>query len=251
MPSGRKVFTGGTTAMSTAKGKIKAKGSFGKKEQGDVQVVDLGEAIERRIDRKVRAAIGSKEDGNVRSEIGSSARPPAYRPGGYRPGMFGGYRPWYAGAGNRFAERPFMGAGVIEKVKLGHMAGGLAVGVLGNRALVRVTPDIIKVDYAVVHDGIAFILGIIPVLAKPNSFTAGVALPGTIFLAGSLVDWTLNALKIKKGPSSIGSPEGGSPAASRPAGVEAGLAARQKLAALHSQMTPAGGAPARVVAQAQ
>ena len=243
------------TVKAKAAAKEKAKG--GKKEQGDVIQVDLGEAI----DRKLRSAIGSakpREDGNVRSEIGHpSYRPGGYRPGmyGYRPGSFGGYRPWYASREGRLGGgSPFIGAGgVIEKVQIGHMVGGITIGVIGNRALVRVTPDIIKVDYAVVHDAIAFIVGLIPVLAKPNSLTVGVALPGTVFLAGSLADWVMNALKIKKGPSSIGSP-GDSALAPRPQGVDAALSARQKLADVHSRMTSqqqAPGAASRVVAQAQ
>lgn len=257
--------------MSKAKTKEKPRGASAKGSGTGNITVDLGEAI----DKKLRSVMGKAETEPKRTEVGrpGDARPGGYRPGmfggyrpgGYRPGMyggsrtgaFGGYRPWYATRESRFGGgmgNPFMGEGIMRQVHVGHMVTGIVIGVVGNRALVRVTPDIIKVDSAVVHDAIAFIVGLIPLLAKQNSVTVGVALPGTVFLAGSLVDWLLNAIKIKKGPSSIGSPEGAAPV--RQPGAENALSASRKLADIASRVnpaapSPAAGAPARIYAQAQ
>lgn len=242
--------------------KAKAKKGAGRRDGGSGNItVDLGEAI----DRKLRSVEGGARGKDVprRAEVGrpggyaGSYRPGGYRPGsGYRPGMFGGYRPWYASREARFGSmgRPFMGAGGTASVNIGHLVGGMAVGALGNRALVRVTPELIKVDSAVLHDGLAFIVGLIPLLAKQNSMTVGVAIPGAVFLAGSLLDWTMNKLNIKKGPSSIGSPE--APASRPQGGIDAALSARQKLADLqsriqHAPSAPAAAGPTRVYAQAQ
>lgn len=260
-----------------SKAKAKPKGSSVKEGNGNI-TVDLGEAI----DKKLRAVMG-KAEAPKRAEVGrpdglspggyrpgafggyrpggyrpgmfGGYRPGANRPGGQRPGMFGGYRPWYATRESRFGGSvgsPFLGAGVMREVHIGHLVGGIAVGIAGNRALVRVTPDIIKVDHAVVHDAIAFVVGLIPLLAKQNSFTVGAALPGTVFLAGSLVDWILNSLNVKKGPSSIGSPQGGAPVRQ---GTGDALSASRKLADIASrvqyQQPPAAAGAPRIYAQAQ
>src|SRR4029077_13327501 len=130
-------------------------------------IVDLGEEI----DKKIVSAVGAAKRSVERTEMGRPGGRPGmfggFRPGGYRPGMFGGYRPWYA-------DREGRGGGVLgmaflnEPVKPVAMLGGLALGVIGNRALMRVTPDIIGTSMEVAHTGIAFVVGLIPALVKPN-----------------------------------------------------------------------------------
>lgn len=214
----------------------KSKGA-GRASSGNV-TVDLGEAIEKKI----------RDAGLRRTEVAGG--PPAMR-GRYRPGMFGQYRPWLG----RFS-RPWMGQeGVlqalrpgilqnIESVRTTRVLTGLGVGLIGNRALVRVTPMLWKNDSKLLHEGLAFVAGILPLLFKRTATTVGVAIPGLVFLGGSLVDLVMNA---------VGVPEAklaGSAGAQR---IDASTAARQRLAAIQQKIQaprPAAAAPQRVVAQA-
>jgi hypothetical protein len=223
------------------------------KAAGNVTVVDLGEDIDkhlnRRIDQKLKAA-GVAEIPSKEKMAG-----PGYRAGGYRPGMFG-HRPWYADRESKFGHA--MGSSYAERFRglsrpnLAHMAVGAGIGGLGIAGLMRVTPDIVKSDLAMVHSGLAFLVGLVPVLAKPNSYTLGVALPGTVALGLSIFNWGLDALGISK-PALRGI---GGPAAAPRAGLDAAVSARDKLAQVHGRMTSRPGAqapqaaPARVVAQA-
>lgn len=216
-------------------------------------IVDLGEEI----DKKIVSTVGAAMKGTERTEMGRPGghrpgmfggyRPGGYRPGGYRPGMFGGYRPWYA---DRESRGGSLGMAFLnESVKPSHMLGGLALGVIGNRALVRVTPDIIGTTMEIAHTGIAFVVGLIPAIVKPNSITIGVALPGAVYFAGSLVDWAFNKIGIKK-PALSGGPEA---QVQQRGGADSALAARQKLADLQQRIQPAAsvsGNP-RAVAYAQ
>jgi hypothetical protein len=231
----------------------------GRKASGNI-TVDLGEAI----DKKLRSAIGE-----ARKDVGPA------KMAGYRPGMFGGYRPgggsslsrfssrssfgrpslgsggsfkpWYADRESRFSKLGLGALGVQNEVKTWDMLTGAAIGVIGNRALVRVSPDIIKKDSALLHNAIAFVVGVIPALVKQNSITLGVALPGAVFLAGSMVDWALDAIGINR-PALKGSE--GAPRQ----GVDAALAARQRLVEIQQRIAPrpaVAAAPARSYAQAR
>lgn len=223
------------------------------KAAGNVTVVDIGEEIDkhmnRRIDQKLKAAgVTGAPDKEKMAGYG-------YKAGGYRPGMFG-HRPWYADRQSKFGHT--MGSSYMERFRglsrpnLGHLAVGAGIGGLGIAGLMRVTPDIVKSDQAMVHSGIAFLVGLVPVLAKPNSYTLGVALPGTVALGLSIFNWGLDSLGISK-PVLRGI---GGPAAAPRKGIEAAVSAREKLADVHNRMTsrPAAqgpqAAPARVVAQA-
>lgn len=221
--------------MANAKSAKKSAGRG--KDTGNI-VVDLGEEI----DKKLRSVVGQvamsgsgKKDG--KAEMGrpgdGNYRPGmfgGYKPGGYKPGMFGGYRPWYADKASLGAPRQ----SINEMVdKPWWLAGGMALGVLTNRALLRVSPDIVKTDVEVVHTGILFGLGIIPLLVKPNAITLGVAIPGAVYFAGSLVDFAMNYVGIKK-PALSG---GAGPAAPRQAAASDALAAREKLAVMQQRIT--------------
>jgi hypothetical protein len=226
-------------------------------------IVDLGEEIDKKISSAAVAAARSERaemgrPGGYRPGMFGGYRPGGYRPGGYRPGMFGGrssrpgmfggYRPWYAdreGSGGTMGMKNFM----KEEVTPISMLGGLALGVIGNRALLRVTPDIIGTTMEVAHTGIAFVVGLIPALVKPNAITVGVALPGAVYFAGSLVDWAMNKIGIQKKVLS-----GSAEAPQQRGGADAALAARQRLADLQQRIQPAqqqySGNP-RAVAYAQ
>lgn len=248
-------------------------------------IVDLGEEIDKKIVSAVGAATRGTERDTERAEMGRPGgyrpgmfggyRPGGYRPGGYRPGMFGGsrpgsssgsrpgspggsrpgmfggYRPWYADRDSRVSGGVLGMKFLTEPVKPVAMLGGLALGVIGNRALMRVTPDIINTTMEIAHTGIAFIVGIIPALVKPNSITVGVALPGAVYFAGSLVDWAMNKMNIKDTRKTMTGTE--APAQQR-GGADSALAARQKLADLQQRIQPApqqfAGNP-RAVAYAQ
>lgn len=194
--------------------------------------IDLGEAI----DKKLRSAGMAGRGALTRPQY----RPGGHRPGGlYRPGMYGGYRPWYASqfGGGRLG----LGAvlGLPESVNTTKMLTGALLGIAGNRALVRVTPELISTGSKLVHEAIAFGVGIIPLLVKRNDMTVGVALPGLVFFGGSIADWALDAVGVRR-PALQGA---GVPRA----GHDAALAARERLAAMRSRVVP--GSLPRVVAQ--
>jgi hypothetical protein len=200
--------------------------------------VDLGEAI----DRKLRSAMGKSDE---KASIG-------YSGGGYRPGMYG-WKPYGAERPNRFGmerpnrfgmERPNRFGGSINRWSLGGsspfglsrqvstMGGltGIAVGLVGNRALMRVSPSIVKTSNLIAHSAIAFVVGLIPVLVKQNSVTLGVAIPGAVYLAGSIVDWAFDAVGIAK-PALSGS-------APVQSGVNQAIEARQRLIDLKGRIHP-------------
>lgn len=227
------------------KASSKQKGA-GRASSGNV-TVDLGEVLEK----KIRSA------GLRRTEVAGAA--PARgigRPMGFRPGMYGGFRPWLGRFGGG---RPWLGQEgsmtfpvrsliprEIQAVKTASALGGLALGLAGNRALVRVTPMIVKNDSKLLHEGMAFLAGIIPLLLKRNATTVGVAIPGIVYFGGSLLDLGMDAIGVP--PAALKGSEG----AQR---MDASAAARQRLAALQQriqmpQQQPQQPAVRRVVAQA-
>ena len=202
--------------------------------------IDLGEKIEAKLRQTSMA--GAKPSSSKLAN-----RPGSYRPGGYRPGMFGGYRPWYAsrwnmGEGKTIADR----LGFPRETRVSGVLTGTLVGIGVNRALVRLSPMLIKNDSKLLHEGIAFVAGLVPFLVKRQSAMAlGVAVPGFIYLGGTLVDalfdyigWVSPALQGAQRPTQR---------------YDAAMASRQKLAALAQRpQVPVQARPAvapRVVAQ--
>lgn len=200
------------------------------KDTGNI-VVDLGEEI----DKKLRSVVGQVTMSGSKSKESSASmgRPGygGYRPGGYRPGMFGGYRPWYADKSSVGGGGGLGMAWLSQPVKPVQLLGGMAIAVIANRALLRVTPDLIKTNYEWVHTGISFLIGVIPAMVRPNSITVGVAIPGMVFFAGSLMDAAMNAAGIKKHALS-GS---GSAPVPREA-AQSALATREKLATMQNTL---------------
>jgi hypothetical protein len=185
----------------------------------------------------------------------SVARPGFGRPSlGARPG-----RPWF----QRYGNKPWMGQEVasvpsgrtylipasVQTVKTAELLTGGALGVLGNRALVKLTPMMWGGQKPLVYEGIAFVVGLLPLAFKRNATTLGVALPGAVFLTGTLVDMLFNWLM----PAKVAAPA--TAAGTMQGGQDATWAARQKLAQIQNrinqpQMAAQGPLP-RVVARAQ
>lgn len=220
--------------------------------------IDLGE----KLDKKIGETIGERiRAAGLRTEVGKSASKSgnvkAGAFGGYRPGMFGGYRPWYSRFGrpgmgqeavaytarNRFTLIPV----AIQQVKTTEVMTGLGLGTLGNRALVRLTPELWRNDSKLLHEGLAFVAGLLPLILKRNATTLGVALPGAVLFGASLIDKVFDAVL----PPRAITLRGGEGAAR----VDAVGQARQKLAAIQQRMSlaqqPQHQQVPRVVAQPQ
>lgn len=212
---------------------MKKSSGAGRKTDGNI-TVDLGEKLDRVIRTASMAGKGA--------QIGSRGKP-GYRPAGsYRPGMWGmgAYRPWYS-------QKSGFNLGKIldypQSLSTNDALTGALLGTAGNRLVARFVPDIIPTNSRLAVDAIAFGVGLIPLLAKPNAMTVGVALPGLVFLAGSLSDMLLDMVGMARPALSGG--HGGSPAHLQ------AQAARQRLAEVQArinrQAVPAG--VPRVVAQ--
>lgn len=208
-----------------------AKKAAAPKGNGNI-TVDLGEAI----DRKLRSAMGKGASDPKKASMG-------YPGSGYRPGMYG-WKPYGAERPGRFGGSPSRFGGSMNRWSLGGpsllglsrqvstMQGltGIAVGLIGNRALMRVSPSLVKTSNLMAHSAIAFVVGLIPVLIKQNSVTMGVAVPGAVYLGGSIVDWAFDAVGIAKPALSGGSPTG--------SGVNQAIQARQRLVDLQRSIHP-------------
>lgn len=208
--------------------------------------IDLGEKIEAKLRQAGMAGTGMGAK--------ASSKPGGYRPGGYRPGMFGSYRPWYAsrwsalGGGSQLGK---MMLGLPETVNTGKMLTGSLLGIAANRALVRLSPYVIQNPSRLLHEAIAFVVGMVPYVVKRDSPVAlGVAVPGFVFLGGALVDSLFDYVGFKP-PRAL---EGPRPQQGHAGGGGGQMAARQRLANLqtrmaqHAQGAPRAAAP-RVVAQ--
>lgn len=234
------------------------KKSAGKAERGNV-TVDLGEKHTQKIERMINSKLSAAGMAGSRPVAGVAGR----AAGSNRPwlGNSAGYKPWYS----RFG-KPWLGQDAtvtafttpgrsrfnvipveIKTVDTGKVLTGMGLGLLGNRALVRVTPMLWPTQTnPLVHQGIAALAGIIPLLFERNSMTVGVAIPGVVYFAGTLVDMLYN---------SIGMPQrvvmaGGEGAPK----VEGNQNARARLAAIQQRINAPQGSQRslpRVVAQPQ
>ena len=201
--------------------------------------IDLGETIEKKL-----LAAGLRTDlgkGGSGIRTGNSGGGPV---GEQRPGLFGGYKPWY----NRF-NRPSMGAELtttrtfsiipaqLRQLTTSHVLTGLGLGIVGNRVMVRLTPKLWDNSSKILHEGLAFIVGLVPMLFKRNAYTVGVAIPGLVMLGGTIVDKVLDwvGLDVPAGRELRGS---GAPR------QQAALDARQRLASIAGRMQVAQALPA-------
>lgn len=184
--------------------------------------IDLGESIEKKL-----AAAG----------MSGAKRAGAARKGEYRPGMFG-YRPFYA------SPRPSLGAklGLPETVNVSQALTGALVGTLGNRVLRWVVPGILGSGSALTVNAVNFGVGLVPFLAQRNSMTLGIAIPGLVYLAGSLADWAIEKTNILGAPPALRG-------SGRLSSADAQTAARQKLADIQQRLAQRQAAVQRVQAQ--
>jgi hypothetical protein len=217
------------------------KKSAGKASDGNV-TLDLGEKHHQKIEKMIESKLATA--GMAGAPSGLASR---FTKGGAsgRPGMFGGgYKPWYS----RFG-KPWLGQGdatmtafaapgrrfniipiEVQTVKTADLLTGAALGLLGNRALVRLTPKLWPTNSSrLVHEGIAFGLGLLPMLFKRNAMTVGVALPGAVYFAGTLVDMLYNAVGM---PSATLAGGNGAPQAA----ADPNLGARQRLAQIQQRI---------------
>jgi len=215
--------------------KKKGNGAGGKKD-GDY-VIDLGEKIDGVVESKVRTAMAGPSKSSV-------SRPGFYRPGGYRPGMYGqgSYRPWYASQNRGGFDLGKIWPKYPQTLNSNQMLTGAALGILGNRLVARLVPSIIPTTSKLAVDAITFGVGIIPALARPNSMTIGLAVPGLVILGADLADMLLDAVGMAK-PALAGS-------LGAPRAIDQALAARQKLADVQARINrqaPQAMAPSRGV----
>lgn len=218
------------------------KKSAGKANDGNV-TVDLGEKhhqkIERMIESKLATAGMAGAPSGLASRFGSKAGVSG------RPGMFGGgYKPWYS----RFG-KPWLGQDAssitafsmpgrrfniipmeIQTVKTADVLTGAALGLLGNRALVRLVPKlwVSASSNALLNEGVAFAAGLLPMLFKRNAMTVGVALPGAVYFAGTLVDMLYDAVKMPAKPANMSGSNG--------APVDPNSGARARLAQIQQRI---------------
>lgn len=220
---------------------MKAKKSAGRASGKDTEnvTIDLGETIEKKLRAAgLRTEVGrpASKTGNVKGGPVKGGQPGTF--GGYRPGMFGGYRPWYQrfgrpGLGAEATERKFtLIPAAIAQVKTTELLTGLGLGIVGNRALIRLTPALWDNDSKLLHEGLAFVAGLVPMLFKRNATTVGVAVPGAVYLGGTLVDKLFDAVGLPAAKQLRG--------IQAPARPDAALAARQKLAAIQNRINLAG-----------
>lgn len=235
--------------------KPQQKKSAGKAESGNV-TIDLGEKHFNKIDRMIDTKLNAAGMAGPKTGVG---RPASGKLGSYRSGnaLGNGYRPWYS----RFG-RPWLGnssvatltnggrrmafiPAEIQMVRTADALTGVGLGLLGNRALVRLTPMLTPTNNSLLlHQGIAFVAGLLPLLFKRNAMTVGVAIPGAVYLGGSLVDMLFNALGM---PQSVLAGSNGAPRA-----VDPNVQVRQRLASIQQRINTPGQRPLpRVVAQPQ
>lgn len=219
------------------------KKSAGKAGDGNV-TVDLGEKHHQKIERMIESKLAGAGMAGAQSGLASRF---GGKPGvAGRPGVFGGgYKPWYS----RFG-KPWLGQGEatmtafsapgrrfniipieVQTVKTTDVLTGMAIGLIGNRALVRLVPKLWATagTNALVNEGIAFAIGLVPMLFQRKAMTVGVALPGAVYFAGTLVDMLYNAVGMPAKPSNM---SGG---ASAPA-ADPNLGARQRLAQIQQRI---------------
>jgi hypothetical protein len=213
------------------------KKSAGKAGDGNV-TVDLGEKHHQKIERMIESKLATAGMAGAPTGMASRFAKPS---GSGRPGMFGaGYKPrnsrfgkpWlgqgdatmtaYSAPGRRFNIIPVE----VQTVKTADVLTGMGLGLIGNRALVRLTPRLWAGNNSrLVHEGIAFVAGLLPMLFKRNSMTVGVAVPGAIYFAGTLVDMLFNAVGM---PTATLAGGNGAPQADPNLGARARLAQIQQ-----------------------
>jgi len=203
-------------------------------EQGNVTTIDLGEKMDQVI--RDEAARLAGRPGTPQSRISRFS-------GGYRPGMYGGYRPWYAsrlqqgqgqglGAGDwKLGSLMRLPDGIREKSK--ELFSGGLIGTVGNRVIAWVAPDVLKTTNALAVEGVAFGVTLLPYVFKQNVMTLGIALPGFFFFLGALTESLIGYTKLLGPKPAL---EGRQAPQAQGAHADAVMAARRKLAEAQVRM---------------
>lgn len=221
---------------------MKVKSQKGQPSDGpNVTTFDLGEKIDGAIEAKARELVASRGLGAPASKPSKFSR----FAGGYKPGMYGGYRPWYA-----------QKAGMSGDWKLGAMLGmspemkkvgsGLLTGTLiasaGNRVIVWGVATAAGIKNKLLGEAIGFGFGLLPLLGWRTPATFGIALPGTVQLVGALTEELLNATVLPNPGLS-----GGIQRPQQQMGSQnAAVAARKKLAEVQQRILAARQSAARM-----
>jgi hypothetical protein len=198
--------------------------------EANVTQIDLGEKMDQVIRDEASKLAGRGPGGESRTSRFS---------GGYRPGMYGGYRPWYAGRAQ--------GAGLGDW-KLGSLMRlpdairsqgkelftGALIGVAGNRVVAWVAPAIIKSSSKLATEAVAFGVTLLPYVFKQNVTTFGIALPGLFALLSTLTEEVIGYTKLLGPKPSLSG--GQAPQMQQGAHADAVLAARRKLAEAQVRM---------------
>lgn len=217
----------------------KSAGQSRKAASGNV-IVDLGEKHQARLEKMIDSKLASVGMAG-KTEMGKPFS--SFRTGLRRPGTVGKFRPGVLGNGRRLwsskFRRPWMGQDAyavppsktwriipasITNVRTAEVLTGIGLGILGNRALLRLTPSL-WANTRLVHEGIAFVAGLLPLIFKRNATTFGVAIPGAVMLGASLVDSVFNMIGFNAQIAGV-----------QRHGVEGTHAARQRLAQIQQRM---------------
>jgi len=206
----------------------------------NVTEIDLGEKIDETIREAVEVSRMAGPSSAARGNVTPSGA--SRFAGGYRPGMYGGYRPSWSrfggaglGAGNwklgEFLKLPESMKSTAKDL----LVGGL-VGTVANRVVTWVAPGLVKTDSKLATEAIGFAVGIVPYLVKQNPTTVGIALPGLFFLAGSLTEYAIGKTNLLGAKPSL---SGSQPAMGSQQTQDPVLAARRKLAEVHNRIAAA------------
>lgn len=205
----------------------------------NVTEIDLGE----KIDGAIRAE-AAKMAGSAKKSGSSSAGSRFSRfANAYRPGMYGGYRPWYAQRAAMAGDWK-LGAALglspdLKRVGSGLLTGTI-VGAAGNRVVVWGIANLANVRSKLLGEAIGFGVGLLPMIAARNPLTFGLALPGTVHLVGALVEEALSfsGISFLRNPGLAGGVR--RPGAQQQMGSqEAAQAARRKLAEVQAKIQAA------------
>lgn len=209
--------------------------------QGDANVTEdrvapVSAAIRTEVAEQIRMAGNDKARG---ANVTSSSKSSRFS-GGYRPGMYGGYKPSWA---NRFSSGLGSGdwkLGAILKLPdslkttgKDLLVGGL-VGTVANRVVAWVAPGLLKTQSKLATEAVGFAVGLIPYLVKQNAMTVGVALPGLFFLAAAVTEWGIGKSNLLGAKPALA---GVTPALA--GNGDAVLAARRKLAEVQARIAEA------------
>lgn len=154
--------------------KLKGKAS----KDGNVTVIDFGEKHYGKMQKMVN---------KVLAEAGV----------GPKTGMGAARKPFLSLYETR---RGIHGGGMnMNMGTIGKFAGGAAMGLVGNRAIVTFLPMVWEGVSPLTTNAVAAVAGLLPLAFKQNAMAVGVATPGTVILGAMIVD---KVLQMISGPAS-------------------------------------------------